>query len=231
MRFPTTITLNNETYNVSDHQLVFQLAAEMNKLNNHDANLSVDFIPYVLSGDPVSNSTKTGADSVCSWYQSNENGLYYYNGIKLANGMPPTLAQITANSSLEITLADDPSTTALETAVDDALPGTDFMIQMAQNMFKAHKEWLGELLCVPPFWQTRLADSEIQTVALAAWAATTGRKSRLPTVIHSCPRSKLIFKREFAYMVNYLKGSLNDTDVISAGNNAYSFWDDVSVCP
>jgi hypothetical protein len=29
-------------------------------------------------------------------------------------------------------------------------------------------------------------------------------------------------------MVNYLKGSLNDTDVISAGAGASSFWDDVS---
>jgi hypothetical protein len=29
-------------------------------------------------------------------------------------------------------------------------------------------------------------------------------------------------------MVNYLKGSLNDTDVIAAGSNAYSFWDSAS---
>lgn len=29
-------------------------------------------------------------------------------------------------------------------------------------------------------------------------------------------------------MVNYLKGSLNDTDVVAAGSNAYSFWDSAS---
>jgi hypothetical protein len=29
-------------------------------------------------------------------------------------------------------------------------------------------------------------------------------------------------------MVNYLKANLNDTDIVAAGSNAYSFWDDVS---
>jgi hypothetical protein len=33
---------------------------------------------------------------------------------------------------------------------------------------------------------------------------------------------------EFAFMVNYLKANLNDTDIVAAGSNAYSFWDDVS---
>lgn len=102
MRFPTTISLSNETYNISDHQMVFQLADEMNKLNNYDKNLSVDFIP---------------------WYQSSDNGLYYYNGIRLPNGMPPTVAQTEANASLVISDTLNPSTQALEDQVDAALPG------------------------------------------------------------------------------------------------------------
>ncbi len=122
MRFPNTITLGNATYNVSDHQLVFQLAAEMNKINGHDKNLSVDFIP---------------------WYQSNQNALYYHDGIKLANGLPPTLSQIVGNSSLQITKALDPSTQALQKAVNAALPGQDFYAKMAQNMFKAHRQFIG----------------------------------------------------------------------------------------
>lgn len=30
-------------------------------------------------------------------------------------------------------------------------------------------------------------------------------------------------------MVNYLKANLNDTDIVAAGNNGDSFWDDVSL--
>lgn len=92
MRFPNTITVGNDTLNITDHQLVFQLAEEMNKLNNHASNWSVDFIP---------------------WYQSSSNGLYYYDGIKLDTGLPPTVSQVAGNSSLAITLEDDASTTAL----------------------------------------------------------------------------------------------------------------------
>lgn len=128
MRFPTTTTLSNVTYNISDHQMVFQLAAEMNKLNGYDKNLSVDFIP---------------------WYQSNQNGLYYHNGIRLADGSPPTVAEKNANASLVITKPDDASTQALQDKVDAALPGDSFYVAMAQNMFKAHSEWLGK------YWNDR----------------------------------------------------------------------------
>lgn len=122
MRFPTTITLSNETYNISDHQMVFQLAAEMNQLNKHDKNLSVDFIP---------------------WYQSSKNGLYYHNGIKLSSGLPPTTAQVAANASLAVSSVLNPSTQDLAEKLSSTLPGVEFMVEMAQNMFKAHREWLG----------------------------------------------------------------------------------------
>ncbi|KAH8890243.1 hypothetical protein GQ53DRAFT_722185 [Thozetella sp. PMI_491] len=166
MRFPTTITLGNETYNVSDHQLVFQLAAEMNKLNNHDKNLSVDFIP---------------------WYQSNSNGLYYHDGIKLANGLPPTLAQVAQNSSLKITKALDASTQEVQDEVDAALPGQEFYAKMAQNMFKAHRAFI---------------DGGVGGLPGDQWS-------------------------EFAFMVNYLKANLNDTDVIAGTAKGNSFWDDL----
>ncbi len=117
-----TITLSNETYNVSDHQMVFQLAAEMNTLNNHDKNLSVDFIP---------------------WYQSSPNGLYYHNGIKLANGLPPTITQVSKNSSLRVPEVLEASTQKLENEIDSILPGESFYVEMAKNMFKAHREWIG----------------------------------------------------------------------------------------
>lgn len=167
MRFPSTYTLDNATYNITDHQLVFQLAEEMNKLNGDDKNLSVDFIP---------------------WYQSSSNGLHYYNGIRLPNGMPPTTAQVAANASLETPSILDKSTQNLETAIEHALPGAEFYVAMAENMFKAHREFL---------------DGGLDGLPGDQWS-------------------------EFAYMVNYLKANLNDTDIVSGGSSAVSFWDEVS---
>lgn len=132
MRFPKTWTSSaNETYDINDHKLVFDLADEMNELNNHAANWSVDFIP---------------------WYQSNPNGLYYYDGIKLDNGLPPTVSQVAANSSLSITRENLPSTQALEDHIDSITTSDEFYAEMATNMFAAHKEFLGKCL----FGQTDL---------------------------------------------------------------------------
>jgi monoamine oxidase len=123
MRFPSTYKSpeTNETMNITDHQLVFQLAEEMNKLNNHDKNLSVDFIP---------------------WIQSNLNGLSYKNEFKLQSGLPPTLREIASNASLSPASVNDPATKDLQTKVDTFMPGSEFSTLMAKNMFKAHKQWL-----------------------------------------------------------------------------------------
>ncbi|GKT97154.1 L-amino-acid oxidase [Colletotrichum tofieldiae] len=145
MRFPEHYVdpKTNTTYNITDHQLVFQLAAEMNELNNHDKNLSVDFIP---------------------WIQSNKNGLSYKNGIKLANGLPRPLPKSPPTHLSPLPL--------------------EFSVHMAQNMFKAHREFL---------------DSGLQGLGGDVWS-------------------------EYAFMVNYLKGSLNSTDALGSFT-ATSFWD------
>ncbi|KAF6826931.1 l-amino acid oxidase [Colletotrichum plurivorum] len=165
MRFPEHYVdpKTNATYNISDHQLVFQLAAEMNELNKHDKNLSVDFIP---------------------WIQSNSNGLSYKNGIKLPNGLPPTLSQISANSSLAVPSILDAETNALSDELDKYMPGSDFSVAMAQNMYKAHGEWVR---------------NGLNGLGGDVWS-------------------------EYAFMVNYLKGSLNSTDALGM-YSATSFWD------
>ncbi|KAF4334958.1 amino-acid oxidase [Fusarium beomiforme] len=123
MRFPSTYKSpeTNETMNITDHQLVFQLAEEMNKLNGHDKNFSVDFIP---------------------WLQSSPNGLSYKNEFKLPSGLPPTLNEIANNASLGVTSVIDPVTKDLQSKVDTFMPGSEFSTLMAKNMFKAHKQWL-----------------------------------------------------------------------------------------
>ncbi|KAI1773428.1 flavin-containing amine oxidoreductase [Hypoxylon cercidicola] len=162
MRFPETVRYDNESYNVTDHQMVFQLAAEMNRINNHDKNFSVDFIP---------------------WIQSNTNGLYYHNGIKLDTGLPPTIAQTRNDSSLIVSNPYNPSTEALSEKVDAITSNTTFMIELANNTFKAHKDFLV---------------NGLGGLGGDTWS-------------------------EFAYMVNYLNATLNDTDVLGGGGD--SFWD------
>ncbi|KAK0648152.1 flavin-containing amine oxidoreductase [Cercophora newfieldiana] len=166
MRFPSTYkdSESGDVMNISDHQLVFQLADELNKLNGHNKNWSVDFQ---------------------TWIQGNNNGLVYRNGFKLDTGLPPTRAQITANASLNAVpvMAQDNSTKALSTAVNEYMPGSNFSVLMAKNMYKAHKEWLV---------------NGLKGLGGDAWS-------------------------EYAFMANYLGGSLNDTDV--NGGNANTFWD------
>lgn len=165
MRFPATYTdpSSNETVNITDHQLVFSLAEEMNKLNGHSKNLSVDFIP---------------------WIQSNINGLSYKNEFKLPSGLPPTLKQISQNASFGVTTVLDAKTEALEAKVDKYMPGSEFSLAMAKNMFKAHKEFLSKGL---------------KGLGGDQWS-------------------------EMAFMVNYLHGSLNSTDMLGGSTDA-TFWD------
>jgi predicted NAD/FAD-binding protein len=96
MRLPTTITVGSNIFNISDHQLVFQLANEMNNINHHDQNLAVNFI---------------------RWYQTSANLPY--------TGSLPGMERLLQD-------------------VNTALPCRDFCVEMATNMFKAHRKWLGE---------------------------------------------------------------------------------------
>ncbi|KAI1813945.1 L-amino acid oxidase [Poronia punctata] len=163
MRFPTTRTFRNETYNISDHQIVSQLAEEMNRLNGHDRNLSVDFIP---------------------WIQNNENAYYYYDGIKLDTGLPPTIRQVAENKSLSITLPLEESTVKTQDKMSAIFANETMMRDMAVNMHKAHKDFIV---------------NGLGGIGGDVWS-------------------------EFAYFINYVGASLNDTNFVTAGYGAASFW-------
>ncbi|KAI6355375.1 hypothetical protein MCOR25_008216 [Pyricularia grisea] len=123
MRFPHQITIEGEVYNISDHQLVFQLAEEMNRLNaDGNKDLNVSFIP---------------------WIQSSQNGLGYYDGFKLPSGLPPTVAQIAADPSLGPPAAQlDGEALAVLAKVGEVFGDTEVIKQIARNSFKAYKNWI-----------------------------------------------------------------------------------------
>ena len=104
-----------------DHKLVFDLAAEVNRLNNNSANFSVNFIP---------------------WLQNSANGLVYQDGIRLPNGMSPTVTEVRQNASLSPSTAESPGVDKLSQIENNILSNQTFLKLMAANVFKAHKQFL-----------------------------------------------------------------------------------------
>ncbi|EXJ85440.1 hypothetical protein A1O1_05804 [Capronia coronata CBS 617.96] len=127
MRFPLSITSSetNETLQIQDHRIVFDLAAEVNRLNSDDANFTVDFI---------------------KWYQTSPNGLYYVNGARKPNGQVPTVSEIRANSSLlgPSSSQVDPKLDELTDVLDNVISNETFIEQVARNVYKAHKTFLDQ---------------------------------------------------------------------------------------
>ncbi|KIX06515.1 uncharacterized protein Z518_04491 [Rhinocladiella mackenziei CBS 650.93] len=127
MRFPLSITSSetNETLQIQDHRIVFDLAAEVNRLNHDNTNFTVHFI---------------------KWYQNSPNGLYYVNGARKPNGQVPTISEVQANASLAGTSSsdepDDPSLDQLNHDIDSIYSNATFLAQMAKNVYKAHKIFL-----------------------------------------------------------------------------------------
>lgn len=125
MRFPLSITYadSNETIQIQDHRIVFDLVNEVNKLNQNNTNFTVDFI---------------------EWYQDSPNGLYYINGARKPNGQVPTVSEVAANSSLAGTSSaeDDPVLDELNVEIGSLFSNVTFIRQMAKNIYRAHKTWL-----------------------------------------------------------------------------------------
>lgn len=124
MRFPVSITYadTNETLEIMDHRMVFQLAGVLNDMNVNRPDLHVNFILWIQNGPNFP------ADS---------------GGVRLPDGRVPTVAQISANASLVYTAA--PSN---ETAMEDAeaeyngyitIDNRETIRRIAANMYKMHR--------------------------------------------------------------------------------------------
>ncbi|KAL2839359.1 flavin-containing amine oxidoreductase-domain containing protein [Aspergillus pseudoustus] len=124
MRFPVSLTYaeQNETLEIQDHKMVFQLADTLNVLNAQDhPELSVDFIPFI---------------------QNNPNTPASAGGNRLADGRIPSGADVAANPDLVYTAASQNETLAgeAETAYEDYIDQDGLsMKEVADNVFRAHK--------------------------------------------------------------------------------------------
>lgn len=124
MRFPvsTKYADTNETVDIEDHKMVFQLADVLNQMNGKDSALAVNFIP---------------------WIQSSPNVPANSNGYRLPNGRIPSAAQIKANSSLVLPAAVGPDPDAVEhaeEALDEFIGVTPEVLRnISTNIYKAHK--------------------------------------------------------------------------------------------
>lgn len=125
MRIPYQARFGDKTYNISDQALFFQLVEEVNKKNKELGNedVIIKLIPFL---------------------QTSPNGLAYYGGNKMDNGLPPTQADVAADPSLGPIAPEIPeSAQALAAQVGESLPGSEFLELMATNFWQAHAAFLG----------------------------------------------------------------------------------------
>jgi hypothetical protein len=176
--------MTNETMNINDHQMVFFLAAEMNKLNGNDKNLSVEFIP---------------------WIQNNRNGLVYTNGLKLETGLPPTRAQIALNASLGNPVILDTDTLNLQAAMAAFLPNSSFSTAMARNMFKAHKDWIGETCLIHPKPESLAHKCNLQKTVWAASVVMFGLSSPSWSTISMARSTQPICSLALPWLIHFGK--------------------------
>lgn len=119
MRVPMTLTVANQTYNMSDHQLVFQLVEEMNMLNkDNDDDLHIDLIDWLEAGSRT---------------LPRDGGSNRVGEVDGQQGRPDNQGAV---GQLGMSVEE------IFDKVNKALPCEDFCVEMANNMFTAHRKWL-----------------------------------------------------------------------------------------
>ncbi|KAL3460926.1 flavin-containing amine oxidoreductase-domain containing protein [Aspergillus heterothallicus] len=124
MRFPVSINYpeQNETLEIQDHKMVFQLADTLNVLNAEThPELRVDFIPFI---------------------QNNPNTPASAGGNRLPNGRIPSTADVAADPDLVYSAASQNKTLEEEAsaAYEDYLAHDHLSTKaVADNIFRAHK--------------------------------------------------------------------------------------------
>ncbi|KAI8144254.1 flavin-containing amine oxidoreductase-domain containing protein [Fennellomyces sp. T-0311] len=120
MRLPISWTYENRTLPITDHNIVFQLADELNKMNKKEH--KIEFI---------------------KWIQSTENNLSYRNGVRLPNGRVPTKGQVAADPSLSVNTGSRDFAAEIADATDEFYTDDWFKL-MSKDLYAAHDKALKE---------------------------------------------------------------------------------------
>ncbi|KAH0614321.1 uncharacterized protein H6S33_006207 [Morchella sextelata] len=124
MRFPESIKYpsTNETLQIKDHQIVFQLVETINKLNGATPgdDLSVDFIP---------------------WIQSSLNAPSYNGGVRNADGSVPTVGEIAAMNTTTVL---PPGLEQVDDSIREIFLSPERLALLSNNMYRAHKQFINE---------------------------------------------------------------------------------------
>lgn len=125
MRFPVSITDtdSNDTIQIMDHRMVFQLADVLNEQNGHDPEFAVEFIKWIqsASGDPSSSKSRR------------------------PDGTVPSVADVKANPAYSTDANATYSNATLVAEAKEAIEEwndltEERMAELATNVFRAHKE-------------------------------------------------------------------------------------------
>lgn len=135
MRIPLTATfpLGNDTLtlNFTSHEIVFQLADTLNKLNNHHGSVNIDWIPFV---------------------QNSDNALSFTENKPNPDGSIPTIGDVAKNSSLGATTLHTPALDELMSKVGELMYDPPIMKLVASNLYEANKKFLGMNISPSPCW-------------------------------------------------------------------------------
>ncbi|KAI8992162.1 flavin-containing amine oxidoreductase-domain containing protein [Mycotypha africana] len=120
MRLPVEIQYENETLPITDTKLVFQVAEELNLLNEESH--QIEFIP---------------------WYQHRSNNLYFKAGFRFPDGRIPTVGETQANPNLTV----DSGVASLKQEVLNAtssFTSHEWFHLMSEDLYAAHRKALDE---------------------------------------------------------------------------------------
>ncbi|KAL2860686.1 uncharacterized protein BJX67DRAFT_368197 [Aspergillus lucknowensis] len=144
MRIPITATfpLGNQslTRNFTNHEIVFHLTEELNRLNKHDETWAIDWIPFL---------------------QNSDNALSLLGDKRNPDGSIPTAGDVAKNPALGAETLYTDALDALREKVNEVEFNPEMMELIAKNIYEAHKKFLGMPLFNYPFSRVKApADSD-----------------------------------------------------------------------
>ena len=128
MRFPVSLTsADNETIQIMDHRMVFQLADVLNEQNGHDPDMAVEFIKWIQKSSGQASSTT----------------------LRRPDGTVPSAGEVATNPAYVTNANASYSNATLVTEAKEAIEdwsdlSEEKIAKLATNVFTAHKQAVEE---------------------------------------------------------------------------------------